>query len=204
MRTSIASAGSMDPRNEALPARYPIPPGEGGLTVLLRNVGFSCTRCGECCRGKSGDDHLVLVSPHEVRRIIGSTGRRWEKVAEPFPCFICHGDTGSHTFEWCLRRDGNRCRFLGEEGGCSIYPSRPWICRTYPFVLEGDILQVYPCPGPGTMLAPEEAEALAADLFARQRFEREEEERVREVLAGNQLPPGRVVIDGEGVKVLHG
>ncbi len=204
MRTSIASAGSMDPRNEALPARYPIPPGEGGLAALLMTVGFSCTRCGGCCRGESGDDHLVLVAPNEVRTITRSAGARWEEVAEPFPCFIRHGEAGSHTFEWCLRRDGNRCRFLGEEGGCGIYPSRPWICRTYPFVLEGDTLQVYPCPGLGTMLATEEAVAMAADLFARQRFEREEEERIRSVLAGTPLPPGRVVIDGEGVKVLHG
>jgi Fe-S-cluster containining protein len=204
MRISIASAGSMDPRNDALPARYPVPPGEGGLETLLTTLGFSCTRCGECCHGESGDDHLVLVAPHEVREITRSAGSRWEDVAEPFPCFIRHGDAGSHTFEWCLRRDGNRCRFLGEEGGCSIYPSRPWICRTYPFVLEGDILQVYPCPGLGTMLTTEEATALAADLFARQRFEGEEEDRVRRVLAGPPLPPERVVIDGEGVKILHG
>jgi len=204
MRTSIASAGSMDPRNEASAARYPVPPGEGGLAALIRTLGFSCTRCGECCRGESGDDPLVLVTPAEVREIIRSDGSRWEEVAEPFPCFIRHGESGSHTFEWCLRRDGDRCRFLGEEGGCGIYTSRPWICRTYPFVLdEGDLL-VFPCPGLGTELTAAEAEALATDISARERFEREEEDRIRSVLARTPLPSGRLVIDGEGVKVLHG
>jgi Fe-S-cluster containining protein len=202
MRTSIASAGSMEPRNDALPARYPVPPGEGGLATLLMTLGFSCTRCGECCRGESGEDHLVLVAPHEVREIARSAGARWEDVAEPFPCFIRHGEAGSHTFEWCLRREGNSCRFLGEAGGCGIYSSRPWICRTYPFVLdEGDLL-VFPCPGLGTGLTPAEAEVLAAELSARERFEREEEDRIRSVLARAPLPQERVVIDGEGVKVL--
>jgi Fe-S-cluster containining protein len=204
MRTSIASAGNMDPRSGAVGARFPIPPGEGGLAALLKTLGFSCTRCGECCRGESTDDPLVMVTPHEVRGIIGTSGCPWEEIAEPFPCFTCHGKAGSHTFEWCLKREGGRCRFLGEEGGCRIYPARPWICRTYPFVLDEGVLVIYPCPGLGKEMAAMEAEALAADLRARERFEREEEDRVREVLAANPLPPERVVIDGEGVKVLYG
>ena len=204
MKTSIASAGSMDPRSGAVRARFPIPPGEGGLAALLETLGFSCTRCGECCRGESVDDHLVMVTPDEVRGIIGASGCPWEEIAEPFPCFTRHGEAGSHTFEWCLKREGGRCTFLGEEGGCRIYSSRPWICRTYPFVLEGGVLVVYPCPGLGKEMAAADAEALAADLLARERFEREEEDRVREVLVATPLPPERVVIDGDGVKVLYG
>ena len=204
MRTSIASAGSMDPRKEALPARYPIPPGEGSLATLLTTMGFSCTRCGGCCRGESGDDHLVMVAPHEVREILRSAGARWDEVAEPFPCFIRHGEAGFHTFEWCLRRNGDRCRFLDAESGCAIYPSRPWICRTYPFVIDEGELLVFPCPGLGAELTIAEAEVLAAELSARERFEREEEDRIRSVLTRAPLPPERVVIDGEGVKVLHG
>jgi Fe-S-cluster containining protein len=194
----------MDPRSGAVQARFPIPPGEGGLAALLETLGFSCTRCGECCRGESTDDHLVLVTPPEVRGIIGVSGGSWEETAEPFPCFTRHGEAGSHTFEWCLKREGFRCGFLGEEGDCRVYSARPWICRTYPFVLDEGCLVVYPCPGLGKGMTPAEAGTLAADLRARDRFEREEEDRVREVLAENPLPPERVVIDGEGVKVLYG
>jgi Fe-S-cluster containining protein len=192
----------MDPNKGAVRTRVPVPPGEGGLAGLLEILGFSCIRCGECCRGESWDDHLVLVAPHEVREIISASGEQWEEVAEPFPFFIPHGEAGSHTFEWCLQRKGTRCRFLGKEGGCDIYSARPWICRTYPFVLEGGDLLVYSCPGLGQEITLAEAEVLAADLSARERFEREEEDRVRSVLAGTPLPPERVVIDGEGVKVL--
>lgn len=202
MKTSIASAGNMDPHSGAVLARFPIPSGEGGLAALLQTLGFSCTRCGECCRGESVDDHLVLVTPREVRGIIRTFGDSWEEIAEPFPFFTSHGEAGFHTFEWCLKREGGRCKFLGKEGGCGIYPARPWICRTYPFVLDECGLVVYPCPGLGKGMTAAEAEAIAADLRARERFDREEEDRVREVLAANPLPPGRVVIDGEGVKVL--
>ncbi|MBP1928406.1 Fe-S-cluster containining protein [Methanolinea mesophila] len=197
----------MDPRSIEFPFRLHVPRTEGALADLIRALGFSCIRCGECCRAKSGDEHLVLVSPDEVREIAVAGGGSWESVAEPFPCFTPHGSAGSHTFEWCLRREGDRCRFLRERGGfpaCSVYLSRPWICRTYPFVLEGEDLLVYPCPGLSRAEATMEAEAMAADLLARQCFEREEEERVRKVFEGSPLPQGRVVIDGDGMKVLHG
>jgi Fe-S-cluster containining protein len=169
------------------------------LARQIRDIGFSCTRCGECC---SGIDNLVMVSPEEIERLAGKTGCPANDLAEPYPECIETGDGGSITFEWSLRKDESCCRLLSE-GLCTAYAARPWICRTYPFMLEGEHLRVSACPGLGGDISDEEAWELAGLLLERRRAEQREEERVRRVLATAPIPPGcRVVVDGRGVTVL--
>jgi hypothetical protein len=169
------------------------------LARMLRDIGFSCTRCGECC---SGEDNLVMVSPDEIGRLAGETGLAPEAIAGPYPECIDTGDGGSITFGWALCKDGNRCRFFSG-GLCTAYTARPWICRTYPFMLEGERLLVSPCPGIGGELSREEAWELAGLLIQRREAEAIEEERVRQALSGSRIPAGcRVLVDGRGVKVL--
>jgi Fe-S-cluster containining protein len=42
-----------------------------------------------------------------------------------------------------LRRKNDKCLFLDENNRCSVYPSRPMTCRTFPYVIDysddGDI-----------------------------------------------------------------
>jgi hypothetical protein len=70
-------------------------------------------------------------------------------------------------------------------------------------MLSGDDLVIAPCEGLGSALTLEEARDLADLLIARKDAEREEEERVRNVLSSRTIPPGKkVLVDGTGIVVL--
>ncbi len=173
------------------------------ISAQLESIGFRCQECGGCCRRVAEDSNLVLVSPAEVRAIMAATGMAWNEVADPYPDFIGADGGGEYTLAWCLRRTADACFFL-RDGRCSIYPHRPWICRTYPFMLVDDDLVASECPGLGAPLSPCDARDAAADLCRRQAAEAMEEAGIRAVFPGALVPPGeRAVIDSEGVKVLH-
>ena len=169
----------------------------------IRSVGFRCTGCCDCCRSESGESNIVIVSPPEIRDIMESTGLLWDDVVEPYPEFI--SEKGAcYTFAWCLRRRDGDCIFL-KDGRCSIYAHRPWICRTYPFMLDGDELLVSACRGLDTPMSEEESLCEAETLLQRKNAEEIEEEAIRARYAGTVLPCGkRVVFDSEGMKVLNG
>ena len=115
--------------------------------------GFSCARCGWCCRENfkiritkdiSRPSNAISVFPLDIRRIIKGTGLLWDEIAEP-DIYSCLDDGKNiRAIGWILRRsDKDECIFyLG--GGCNIYESRPLICRCYPFLmgeLDVDIIQ---------------------------------------------------------------
>ncbi|MCK9277975.1 MAG: YkgJ family cysteine cluster protein [Methanoculleus sp.] len=178
--------------------------GVDDVTDRIDSVGFRCRGCGACCRRVAEDSNLVIVSPAEVRAIMAVTGMAWDEVAEPYPDFIDAGNGGEYTLAWCIRRTAKACIFL-QDGRCSVYAHRPWLCRTYPFMLVDDDLFVSECPGLGTPLPPSSAHDAAADLCGRQAAEAAEEAGIRAVYQRATVPPGkRAVIDSEGVKVLHG
>lgn len=177
-------------------------PGVRELAETLGGIGFACTGCSECCRAVSEDSNLVAVGPREVRAIMAATGMTFDEIAEPYPEFIEDPDGKCYTFAWCIRRRDDACIFLAG-GRCTIYPYRPWICRTYPFMLDDEDLLISPCPGLGAPLSGGDAEEMASVLLERRSAERLEEGHIREHYAGATLPRGkRVVIDGEGIKVL--
>ncbi len=171
------------------------------LALRIRKTGFSCTRCGACCRGSPEDGNLVMVTPAEIDRLVSGTGLDAGSIAEPYPGWIRTDDGGGITFEWCLRRNTSGCIFL-EGNHCMVYDSRPWICRTYPFMLDGEQLIISPCDGIGREIQPEEARELAGLVLQRRYEEEQEEERVRSVLSAGPIPAGkRVLIDGRGVRL---
>jgi len=176
--------------------------GEERLAAQIQEIGFSCIRCGECCAGLAEDNNLVMVSPPEIRRISAYCHLSQEEIAEPYPESVTLADGTILTFGWALRRIAGDCRFF-QEGSCQVYACRPWICRTYPFMLDGEELLVFPCRGLGGCISQEDARALARDLLHRRDAEHEEEEKVRRALS---CPlPGeekRLIVDSEGVKVL--
>lgn len=171
------------------------------LARRIRKIGFSCTRCGSCCRGTAEDANLVMVTPAEIDRLVRGTGLDAASIAEPYPECISTEGKGTMTFEWCLKRNPAGCIFL-QGDRCMVYGSRPWICRTYPFMLDGDKLITSPCDGIGRQISPDEAAELAGLVLQRRSEEEEEEERIRNVLSASPVPPGkRVHIDGRGVRV---
>jgi uncharacterized protein len=148
-----------------------------------------------------------MVSPAEVREIMSATSLTFDEVAEPYPDTIQEGER-RYTLGWAIRRIGDRCRFL-IEGRCTVYQSRPWICRTYPFMLHNGSLMVSPCSGISTEITkkwePEAVTQLLGDLKGRQIAEKAEDERIAEVLTRVKIPAGKVVVvDGEGMRIING
>jgi Fe-S-cluster containining protein len=145
-----------------------------------------------------------MVSADEIRAIIEATGLSWEAIAEPYPEVIKDTCGRRYTLGWCLVRNHEGCRFHAL-GKCMIYTSRPWICRTYPFMLDGDELVIFECKSIGQSISSGESWQIAQDLLSRKKAEDEEAERVRKILLHNPLPAGSfIVVDSEGMKVIDG
>ena len=186
------------------------------LIAALKETGFSCGMCGECCRMNTTDSNLIIMSAPEVREIMTATGLSWDEVAEPYPDLL-EEDGVSYTFDWCIRRhpEGNRsCVFQGADNRCTIYEHRPWICRTYPLMLADDIeggrtvtnLIKSECLCYGNKITDEEAEIQADDLISRKMNEDTEFMKIKSVYTKISLQKiresgiKRCVIDSEGVK----
>lgn len=99
-----------------------------------RPVYFGCNQCGHCCR-----DFLIPLSHQDILRLLDAwAGQTPETLfllrpAEP-------SDVEALLFggEWVhllLQRRHDACVFLGEDGRCGSYESRPRACRTFPFDL---------------------------------------------------------------------
>lgn len=174
------------------------------LSEKIFGIGFKCTECGNCCRSTKDAPFSLMLYPEEIRRIMVHTGLRWEEIAHPFPQSL-EGPSGSTiAFEWGMNAPRGECRFLLEER-CSIYPARPHICRTYPFMLDGSRLHVSECGGLGRKITMEHARRIARSLIVRRTCEETEEERVREIFRKCRIRRNtRVLIDGDGMKVLDG
>lgn len=129
-----------------------------------------------------------------------ASGLSWQDIADPFPEKIDDGEGRSFTFGWCIRRNNDKCMFH-ENHACSVYEARPWICRTYPFVLSEDRVLIYPCPGLGCEISWERAVAVAQNLLDRKNSEAADDEKIRSILQNVPIPPSFfVVIDSEGIK----
>lgn len=170
------------------------------IAEQIQSIGFHCSKCGACCSAVEMDSNLVMVTPDEIRQVSDAYDLSWQDIAEPYPEKI-HDKAGHvYTFGWCIHRENTNCHFL-KNGGCEIYQTRPWICRTYPFVLSDESVHVSPCPGLGSAISWDDALMLAKDLIARKMSESRDEEQVRSVFQNAQIPAGRfVVIDGDGIK----
>jgi hypothetical protein len=155
------------------------------IAARIRSIGFSCLRCGKCCRGEH-EDNSVIVSPGEIRKICLHTGLDKESVAQPpeerskdmqdrktleeLSGLI---DTlgNIHTFGWELSRKRNGdCSFIQDAAAgnkCNVYGVRPLLCSTYPFHMEEGELRVSECEGLGGNIGKEESLLLAESVIRR-------------------------------------
>lgn len=84
---------------------------------------FRCTRCGDCCTGEPG---FVWVDDQELAAIAAYLGEPVEEVKALYTRWTTRGRT--------LRENANGdCVFYDRQAGCTIYPTRPPQCRTWPF-----------------------------------------------------------------------
>jgi Fe-S-cluster containining protein len=177
------------------------------LATRIRELGFRCQKCGECCRG---DDNSVIVFPEEIRRIRTATGQLWLEIVGPPEEGEWDKDGCFHTLEWRLVKEsaseGASCRFY-QNSRCSIYSCRPMLCRTYPFYLDNDELMHSECRGLGCKIESEEAEELAEQLVKRYLLEIQEAihllERYRDFERGEAKEGGGCIVhDSEGEHII--
>jgi len=107
-------------------------------------VKFRCHSCGNCCT-----DVVCLPTPFDVIRIVRDTGRHplnflefltpeeIDGVDDDDPTWL---KVGAERYMMALRRDEETgCVFLDNNSKlCTIYESRPLLCRLFPFKVEED------------------------------------------------------------------
>ena len=173
------------------------------LADKIKNTGFSCTMCGQCCKRAFENSNLVMVSAPEIRRIMKITGFSWEDIAEPYPDILKTPDGARFTFAWSIRRKDDRCIFLDSDSRCMIYSVRPLICRTYPFMLDDEELMTFECPGLGSFISDYDALAIAGELLERAEFEDADIDKTRKIFENADISGDKLhVIDSEGVKIV--
>lgn len=96
-----------------------------------------CLRCGKCCTSFG-----VCITPSDMMRICHATGLEplefVSAIPEPperertEPAVLIDGKRSLIVLKW---RKERACTFYSASG-CSVYRSRPRLCRTYPFVLK--------------------------------------------------------------------
>jgi uncharacterized protein len=93
-----------------------------------KNIRFKCSRCTRCCGDTETRIRHVLVFEKEAQRISKDTS----KPLEAFGFRV----VGHEPYLYEMKKGkGGKCVFL-EGKDCSIYASRPLICRYYPFELK--------------------------------------------------------------------
>ena len=107
----------------------------------------SCRNCNaKCCRGLA----VVLTIPEAVRLVEG-TAMRPEEILEfnrnidskktpHYPLLVKH-EKGVDEWFIIIRRLGRNCIFLNDDYSCSVYHERPYVCRLYPYELDGRTLK---------------------------------------------------------------
>lgn len=164
------------------------------IASKIRNIGFSCTQCGSCCRGCCTDNRVMLLQ-QDILTISENTNLSTTEFLLPFlPLEVedaingisessslipyTDKDGNVHSFGWMLRRKKNGdCFFLESEDQsykCTIYNLRPALCKTYPFYLDECELYTSDCEGLGSRISYEDSLILAKLVLDRYLHELEE------------------------------
>src|SRR5436190_13978519 len=97
------------------------------------NVGFTCTRCGDCCRNGN-----VMLGPGEEDRLRALDWHGREADLEGAPTVVSTALTGGRRVRRLARREDGACVYLGSDQLCRIHrhfgaDAKPLVCRLYPF-----------------------------------------------------------------------
>ena len=112
-----------------------------------RNVRFKCLRCALCCGDARNRVRSILLLRIEAESISWKTSKSLDDFAEIVE--------GFEPYVYCIKKTNEgKCVFL-KDNSCSIYETRPLICRFYPFQLKNIRTERYvfeyttECPGIG-------------------------------------------------------
>jgi len=93
-----------------------------------KNVRFQCTRCALCCGDTEARARHILLLKREAERISETTSR-------PVEDFACRTE-GHEPYVYEMGKSiSGTCLFLSKDT-CTVYASRPLVCRFYPFDLR--------------------------------------------------------------------
>jgi Fe-S-cluster containining protein len=104
---------------------------------------FTCTRCGECCRGPAPG--YVEVDEAMIARLADHLGLEPDAFSRRYVRWM----SSLGVYSLTEKKNGD-CIFWSDDGGCTVYPVRPTQCRTFPF-------------WPETLESPEAWDEYAAD-----------------------------------------
>ncbi|VVB96242.1 Putative zinc- or iron-chelating domain protein [uncultured archaeon] len=139
----------------------------------ILDSGFSCQRCGWCCRENfkiritkdiQRPSNAISIFPDDIRRIIRGTGMKWDDVAQPdtYSC-LSDGDI-MWAIGWILRRNEEGDCIFYRSGACAIYEWRPMICRCYPFFMGEKSVDIMRCEGLENKISQKSAGEMARML----------------------------------------
>lgn len=87
---------------------------------------FTCTRCGDCCRGP--EPGYVAVGEAEVERLAARLGLDAAEFGRTYLRRVPDARVA------LIEHSNGDCIFWSQdEGGCTVYEDRPDQCRTFPF-----------------------------------------------------------------------
>ncbi len=98
------------------------------LNDMVRADCRDCVGCHKCCSSDMGNS--IQLDPYDVFLLTLGTGKTFHEMLEnEIALSVVDGLILPH-----LNMEGEKtgCRFLNEEGRCSIHPYRPSICRLFP------------------------------------------------------------------------
>ena len=112
------------------------------------SVRFRCVKCGICCGDTKEKNRRILLLPQEAEQIAKTSLQPTARFA------VKINGMEPYSYEMKKRMDDGKCIFL-EKDHCTIYATRPLICRFYPFELKSSrdgkysFLFTEECPGIG-------------------------------------------------------
>ena len=139
----------------------------------ILDSGFSCARCGWCCRENFSiritkeiqrPSNAISIFPDDIRRIMKGAGLKWDEIAQP-DIYSCLSDReGILAIGWILKRNvAGNCVFYRDRT-CKIYDWRPMICRCYPFFMGEMGVEIMHCEGSGNKISKTMSEEMGRML----------------------------------------
>jgi Fe-S-cluster containining protein len=103
-----------------------------------------CSGCkAPCCR-----EYLITLTSFDVSRIAENTGKKPEEFALLSRANLLNLNESTilecyekkERYDYLLSLKSHPCIFLAEESKCSIHGFAPYMCRSYPYTSEGNLL----------------------------------------------------------------
>ena len=97
---------------------------------------FKCTACGSCCSG----DGSVFLYPEDVRSLAENFKMTLQEFIDKYTDFVIfeyceEGSSYSYLPYIIMKKENDACIFLKSKR-CSIHDSKPFQCKSTPFVSE--------------------------------------------------------------------